>query len=367
MHQSEPVSMAKETLKPSLDSLNGEYGGAADGGELWLPRTSWLDRIPRFSPIRRAGPIILMYHQVTVLENDHWSLAVSPEHFSEHLEVLARRRAPVALPQLTAEMHGARLDPRLVAITFDDGYADNLTNAKPILERFGVPATVFVVGDAVGQDRELWWDELDQVFLSGHALPDRLRMHIGGREHRWQLRATAGLSRLPDWRTITRGRLRRLLWRHLRVQSPEERWRVIDELQAWAGQPSRVRPKRRVMTEDELVRLGEHGLIEIGSHTASHPRLASLSPSQQLDDIVRGKARLEEIIGHPVTSFSYPFGGQFDVSTVTVDAVRHAGFARACTTRKGTVQPTTDPLRLPRLYVADWSGEEFERQLAPWL
>jgi peptidoglycan/xylan/chitin deacetylase (PgdA/CDA1 family) len=347
--------------------MNGEYGYTGNGGDLWLPRSSWFDRLPRISPIRRAGPIILMYHQVTVLERDHWSLAVSPQHFAEHLAVLARRREPVALRRLTDELATAQLNRRQVAITFDDGYADNLTNAKPILERFDIPATVFVVGDAVGQERELWWDELDRVFLGRHALPEQLQIHLRGRSHRWALENKREGNPFRSWRGGQRERLRRFLWRQLRAVSPAERWRVIDELQTWAGQPPQVRPERRVMTEEEVIRLGADGLIEIGSHTASHPRLSALPPAAQLDDIVRGKVRLEEIIGAPVTSFSYPFGGQFDLSTITVEAVRQAGFARACTTRKGTVQPSTDPLRLPRLYVADWSGDEFERQLAPWL
>ena len=352
---------------PEAVSVTSEFRSEEDEDELWSPRSTWLDRLPRFSPIRRSGPIILMYHQVSVLESDPWLLAVNPRHFAEQLEVLARRREVVPLRQLTAEIDTSRLDSRQVAITFDDGYADNLTNAKPILEQFGFPATVFVVGDAVGQERELWWDELDRVFLGQHSLPDHLEIHFNGRTHRWDLSDGGRSGPLTKWRGSARERLRQSLWRQLRGLPASERWHVIDELQAWASQTPRVRPERRVMSAEEVVRLGADGLIEIGAHTASHPRLAALSPVAQLDDIVRGKRRLEEIIGGPTTSFSYPFGGQLDVSSITVQAVRKAGFERACTTRKGTVQPGMDPFRLPRIYVGDWSAADFERQLASWL
>lgn len=351
---------------PGPHSLNGEYPDALDAGlARGLSRASWLSRFPRFPIARQSGPVILMYHQVAVVENDVWSLAVSPHHFEEHLEVLARRRNAVSLPQLTADMGAMHRNRRQVAITFDDGYADNLFNAKPLLERFAMPATVFVVGDAIGGGHEFWWDALDQIFLGRHALPESLRLRIAERDYQWDLRPRS--SGIAGWRGTPRERLRRALWSRLRTLAPEERWRVIAELQSWAGLPVAVRSDRRVMTTEEVRLLGADGLVEIGSHTATHPRLAALSATAQLDDIRRGKQRLEEIIGAPVTSFSYPFGGQLDVSATTVNAVREAGFERACTTRKGVVRPSTNPLRLPRLYVGDWSGDEFERHLAPWL
>lgn len=349
-------------------SLNGEFKDALDISHgRGLTRPSWLSRFRHFSFVKQSGPIILMYHQVAVVENDIWSLAVSPPHFEGHLEVLARRRHPVALHRLTAELGSHQFDRRQVAITFDDGYADNLLNAKPILERFDMPATVFVVGDAIGGEREFWWDALDQVFLGHHVLPASLHLRFAGREHTWELQSHEGGGGFAGFRGTPRERLRRSLWSHLRALQPEERWRLIAEMQAWAGQPESVRSDRRVMTAQELRLLGDDGLIEVGSHTATHPRLAALSAADQLDDIRRGKQRLEEAIETTVTSFSYPFGGQFDVSSITVNAVRQAGFARACTTRKGVVRPTTNPLRLPRLYVGDWSAAEFEQHLAPWL
>lgn len=332
-----------------------------------LERFPWLSRLSGFSAVGQSGPIVLMYHQVAVIANDIWSLAVSPEHFAAHLEVLAKRRHVAPLSRVTDELAVRRLDRRLAAITFDDGYADNLHNAKPILERFAMPATVFVVGDAVDGGREFWWDALDQVFLGNHSLPETLRLRLGGREQNWELRSQNGTGGIAAWRGIPRERLRRTLWRLLRTLPPTDRWRLIAELQSWAGQAVSVRSDRRVMTAQEVRQLGADGLVEIGSHTATHPRLASLPAADQLADIRSGKERLEEILGHPVTSFSYPFGGQLDVSAATVNAVRQAGFARACTTRKGVVSPSTDPLRLPRLYVGDWSGDEFERHLAPWL
>lgn len=340
------------------------WPGADDG----MPaRFSWRPRLPATDVARRPGPVILMYHQVADLDDDRWELAVSPRHFTEQLEVLSRRRSVVPLGAITEALHDHRLDPLHAAITFDDGYLDNLANAKPILERFALPATVFVVGGAVGQGREFWWDELDRLFLGDHALPGSLELPLADRVHRWTLRAPGDTDLPARIRTISRGRLHRVLWRRLRTLPGAERGQAIDALRAWAGLPAAVRPDRRVMTAGNLHQLSAGGLIEIGAHTATHPRLAALTPADQCDDIQQGKEILEAIVDAPVTSFSYPFGGRLDVSATSVEAVRSAGFARACTTRPGAVHPRTDPLRLPRLYVGDWSGDEFEQRLAPWI
>lgn len=330
------------------------------------PGSRLLRQIAHRLPPHGTGAIILMYHQIAELQDDRWSLAVSPRNFDEQLQVIAQLRRPVSLTRLTDELGSGRVDPLLVAITFDDGYLDNLTNAKPILERHGIPATTFVVGDTVGKNREFWWDELSRLLLGGHPLPETLHLRISERDHRWNLLAPGNPRRLFARRKWSPERLHQMLWRRLRALPGPERWEVVDTLRLWAGQPIAVRPDRQVMTAAEVRQLHHDGLIEIGAHTASHPRLSALSEAEQIDEITRGKTGLEDILDAPVTSFSYPFGGEFDVPDASVDAVRTAGFARACTTSRGAVRPTTNVFRLPRLYVDDWSGDELQQRLAPW-
>ena len=107
--------------------------------------------------LRAPDPLILLYHRVTRLANDRWSIAVTPAHFAEHMDVLRRRATVLPLSVLDAP---ARPNARAakVVVTFDDGYADNLHEALPVLQRFDIPATVFVSTDAVVQSREFWWD-----------------------------------------------------------------------------------------------------------------------------------------------------------------------------------------------------------------
>ena len=83
-----------------------------------------------------------------------------------------------------------------MAITFDDGYADNLYTAKALLERYNIPATVFLTAGFIGQDREFWWDELDRLLLHPGTLPETLHLSINGRSYQWELGEAAHYSPL---------------------------------------------------------------------------------------------------------------------------------------------------------------------------
>src|SRR4051794_20071252 len=127
------------------------------------PMTSLRARAGRWLLERRGAIAILLYHRVTALDSDPQQLAVTPEHFDEHLRVLREICTPVELADVPRMLRARRLPKRPVAVTFDDGYRDNLHEAKPLLERHGVPATVFVASGYVGSGREFWWDELERL------------------------------------------------------------------------------------------------------------------------------------------------------------------------------------------------------------
>src|SRR5215203_1242979 len=120
-----------------------------------IGRIVWRAR-NRFTP----EALVLLYHRVTRLETDPQWLSVPPERFDEQVEMLVRNWHVLSLPRLLGTLHEGTLPKRSVVITFDDGYADNLFEAKPILERHGLPATVFVASGFVGRREEFFWDEL---------------------------------------------------------------------------------------------------------------------------------------------------------------------------------------------------------------
>jgi peptidoglycan/xylan/chitin deacetylase (PgdA/CDA1 family) len=325
---------------------------------------------------RLASPaVILMYHRVTEPANDPYLLAVTPKHFAEQLDVIRKYGVPMRLQQLVHSLRDARVPTRAVALTFDDGYADNLHQAKPLLELHDIPATVFMTAGQVGRSREFWWDELDRLLLQPATLPPVLRLSLNGSVREWKLGEASTYAeeeyrRDRHWHVECPGdpgprqRVFRALFDLLYLSPSTERWMILDELTAWAGAPRAARPTHRTLTSEEAVRLAEGGLVEVGAHTMTHPVLAGLPAAEQRDEIQKSKARLEKMLGHDVVSFAYPHGSS---TPDTAGIVREAGFVCACSSRPDAVFRGADRFQLPRLGVRDWDGDGFARWLRWWI
>ena len=118
-------------------------------------------------------PIILLYHRVTETETDPQQLCVSPHRFDEHLAAIQRYFQPISMAALTQGWRRGTLPADGVAVTFDDGYADNYHQALPILSRHHIPADFYVTAGQVGRDAEFWWDAMEYLMLYPHDLPQR--------------------------------------------------------------------------------------------------------------------------------------------------------------------------------------------------
>jgi peptidoglycan/xylan/chitin deacetylase (PgdA/CDA1 family) len=324
---------------------------------------------------RAPRGLVLMYHRVAEPPSDPWALCVSARRFSEQMEVLRREFCPLPLRELTKGLDGNDLPARAVAVTFDDGYADNLHAATPILEKQAVAATLFLAAGYVGSAGEFWWDELDRLLLQPGTLPETLRLQIGGRQYEWQLGGDAAYTpdqarRDRDWIAwgqpdpTVRHTLYRAIWELLQPLEHGERSGVVDELRCWSALGSEGRASHRILSEAEVLELARHCLVEIGAHTLSHPLLRALPRSAQLDEIRGSKEALEALLGGTVDSFAYPFGREIDYTAETVELVREAGFAHACSNFAGLAVPSTDRFQIPRLHVQDWDGDTFAQQLS---
>jgi peptidoglycan/xylan/chitin deacetylase (PgdA/CDA1 family) len=316
-------------------------------------------------PHAQRGGVILAYHRIADVALDPSGLAVSPRRFEAHMEGLAHWARPRSLETLSSAAHEPALRSA-VAVTLDDGYADNLTIAKPILERYEVPATVFIPSEAVGRRRGYWWDELEALVFGAHPLPRSLDATIGGeriaipigddggdRDRSGRYRGWLvwqGPARTPRQRLYTR------LWQALRSCRAEEQRAALNALAEWIGvaTPPAAHP---TLDATGVRALLEGGLVEVGGHTATHPMLTDHPPALQREEIAEGRRRLEEVTGRSTPSFSYPYGAHDDA---TVALVREAGFHLAVTTEWGVVRPAADRYRLPRLTIGDWEPSAFQ-------
>jgi peptidoglycan/xylan/chitin deacetylase (PgdA/CDA1 family) len=287
------------------------------------------------------------------------------------MQVIKRSGRAMPLREVaTALRSGKRLRDAIV-VTFDDGYADNLRAARPLLDRHDVPATVFVTSGAVGSGG-FWWDRLARTLLTPGTLPKKLRLLVGGETRRlalgddavWDAAAAAShrdWDPLGDQHPTARHRAYRTFFDALVSLAADERERALAALPAPADGKD-----DRPLSVAELHALADDGFVEIGCHTRTHPVLAGLAPQMQRQEIRHARRDLEAIIGTPVTSFSYPFGRRADYDAGTVALIRDAGFSCACSTFDGLVGARTDPFQLPRFQVRDWNGEGFAAALRAW-
>ncbi len=345
-------------------------------------------RIPGFSGFnrwlkgrqRRAGPraVILLYHRVHELSHDPQLLSVTPDRFARQLNHLRRNYRVVSLEKLTDTMEQCpdQID-RQVAVTFDDGYADNLIHAKPLLEQYGVPATVFVASGCLQQGREFWWDELESLFLQPSVLPAKLCLAINGGSREWALGNAAqyGHEESAQHRSWTilrqetptpRHRIYRELCTAIRPLSEPDREKVFDHLREWSGREAPVRETHRALTREEVKQLASGQFVDVGAHTVSHSVLSTLSPEDQKSEIQQSRNELERLTMKPVTSFAYPYGTRSDYTLNTAAIVRDAGFAVACSNIPESVTSGTDRYQLPRFIVRNWEEERFACILDEW-
>ncbi len=294
-----------------------------------VPGKKRASAVARWTRSRFGGrALVLGYHRVADEASDPFGMCVRPELFEHHLEAIRRYARPVRLRELVAAPENGEPPSGAVAVTFDDGYADVLSAAKPVLERYEVPATVFVATGFIGG--RFWWDE-----FAAHDAP------VSRKEYR---------------------RLRRLSGAELR-EAIDARLASRTDRGGTASR-SKVGEVPRALREDEIGRLVEGGLIEIGAHSVSHPLLTGLPVERQLEEIQGSRSTLERLTGQRAATFAYPYG---DYDSGVVELVRQAGYECACTSRADVVRRASRAHELPRMWPSRRDSQDFNRWLQRWL
>jgi peptidoglycan/xylan/chitin deacetylase (PgdA/CDA1 family) len=319
-----------------------------------------------------GAAVVLLYHRVFEPEFDPQLLSVSPENFDAQMAYLRRRYAVVSLHELRAALERASVPRRAVAVTFDDGYADNFRNARPILDRHRVPATVFVTTGYTGTGREFWWDELGRTLFFAPRLPVRLTVTAGGSARHWHVASASRMTveeRLADreWSVLRQDNPTdlHLAYREmaplLSLAPSGAREEMLAELREQTQTPMPGHPADCAMTSCDLRTLHQEGLIALGAHTVTHPVLSSLTPEAAAHEIRQSRADLEALSGAAVSSFAYPYGYRGAYTPQNMADVGAAGLTDAYANFGGVVRAGDDRFELKRILVRDWNIEQFAR------
>jgi len=291
--------------------------------------------------------VVLLYHRVTILSSDPQLLAASPDNFRSHLQFLKNNFTIVRF-----EEDWSKVKKPAIAITFDDGYADNARQALPLLEEIGVPATFFVTSGTIGTGQEFWWDELERLVFGEHEFPDQFVLMDNNFGKVW-----------PTATATERQVLFKEIQPFMRNINTPRRENWLMQLRRWVQADDKTSETHRAMTVEELQLLARSRWVTIGAHTVTHPALSRLPLEDQRQEIIASKTQLEAWLGQEVLVFSYPYGTREDYAQETVDLCREAGFVKAAANFPAQVHSWTDPFQVPRQLVRNWPLEVFAKKL----
>jgi peptidoglycan/xylan/chitin deacetylase (PgdA/CDA1 family) len=297
-----------------------------------------------------GGAVILTYHRISS-GRDPMLQCVAPDRFAEQVDAVRREVPIVPLRQIAAAG-----DERRVAITFDDGYADNAALAAPILRAAGAPATFFVPSRVLTERSEYWWDRLEHHHLDAEPAVPTVVAAPAGRRVSIDVRSDEG-----------RARSLKALNRRLRVLAFDDVDPAVQDVARQLGADADPRCNEHALLDRAAVAaLAADPLFEIGSHGVTHTMLSALTADAQEAELRGSRVALEAAAGHVVESLAYPYGTPESVTAATVAAARRAGYARACVNTPGVAGGRSDAFRLPRCMVYDWSGAELVARLRDW-
>jgi peptidoglycan/xylan/chitin deacetylase (PgdA/CDA1 family) len=315
----------------------------------------WRDRamqvaLSQISPAgAKAKLSVVIFHRVLEAVDPLFPEDVDVRQFSEICSWLVRWFRVLPLDEAVSRLQQGALPARSLAITFDDGYADNHDLAMPILRAHGLTATFFIATGFLDGGR-MWNDTVVEAVR-------RCRLPC------LEL-ADLGLPGIEDCMLDSHSDRRRAIDSLLAATKYlplDTRQAMVDQI---AERADVVLPNDLMMTSVQVKAMSDAGM-QIGAHTASHPILARLDDAQALAEMTRSKGILEELLGKPVPLFAYP-NGKPGKDFLARDAAlaQRAGFSAAVSTAPGAARHGDGQMfRLPRFTPWDRTRWQFGLRL----
>ena len=271
---------------------------------------------------------ILMFHRVCPKDakiriQGNSGLEVTPEYLEKLIQYLINEDYEFVSLDTVYDRLQEKYDGRkFLALTFDDGYSDNLTHAYPILKKYNIPFTIYIATNYPDGQLTPWWYPLEELILKN----DYLEYQEGGENYKFRC------ASLPE-KEIAFQNIRAFLMFGpqadllLRVQNFFSFYNV-DLLKATKG---------FMLNWKKIEELSKTDIANIGAHTLNHLALNRLSEEDVKKEVLESKLRIESKLQKKVDHFSYPFGSSEEVSKREFALVRECGFKTSTTTRWGNI------------------------------
>ncbi len=319
------------TSRPYTGAKKGRPRNCAPG----IPAKQETERVSQ-GKTGRGAVDILMYHAVTdgPPPLDDWCY-MPAQLFEAHMATLRRMGLKVMpLSDAVMQLLDGTLEERVVAITFDDGYANNATTALPILERYGLPATIFLVSGILGTARSIWASRIIR------ALQESKRPEITFGGETWALdgakargRASSAIQNIVK---STAG------------AAPDTAAEAVEIACDTEVNPDFSGTDFAIMDAAMVKSAEAGGLIEFGAHTVSHPILSSLDDAALAAELGPSIEAVAALVERPSPVFAYPNGRLQDFDDRTIAILRAQGLSAAVATTEDRNRPGGDAFRLHR-------------------
>jgi peptidoglycan/xylan/chitin deacetylase (PgdA/CDA1 family) len=278
---------------------------------------------------------IFIYHRVGPQIHEWLYPSINESIFEKQIQWLKSTHSIISLEEL-ADLIRRKKHPEsnVAVITFDDGYRDNYLHAFPILQKYQVPATVFLTTGCIDKRSLLWCDRLDFAILTtkNDSIEHEVLGSIPIQSSKEKCSAIFEIKqnimkKIPE---IQKLRLLEDLERDLGVEIPEH---LGDEL---------------MLSWDDVREMREGG-VSFGAHTVTHPILSNTTLEEAKFEIGHSKFRIEKELGEKITSFAYPNGKIDDINPEIINLLKQNDFTCAVTTLPTKITHNSDLLRLGRI------------------
>ena len=296
---------------------------------------------------------ILMYHGVTLDQSPVFDWCqVAAAAFEKQIRYLSEEYTVLPLIELVQRLREhLPLPQRAAAVTFDDGLRNVYSTAYPILERFQVPSTIFLVTSLVGTNQPPWPARI----LDAVARSPRPSISFRGME--WPLLG-------PQSRQDAAG----ALVRSLKSMDNDTKEDLLKQMLADLGiaENDPPSPTSSTMNWEEVRKLRSGGLVTFGSHTHTHPILSCCSLQVQQEELSTSRDILRDQLGE-VSLFAYPNGDAGDYTRSTKRLLVELGYSSALTTEHRLTRPEEDLFEIPRVGIgADDTFSRFQLRILGW-
>lgn len=311
--------------------------------------------------------ITLLYHRVDSRESDPWGICVSIERFEEQIHFLKNSFNIISSGDLIKQVMNHTIPEKAICITFDDGYADNYTNARPILDKYKCPATFFISTAFIGSNIPFWWEELQLILLHSIKLPGKLLLKIHGEKHSY----TFDENKLTKKQLLLHTRWKWYedpptdrceiflkIWKQLSVLLIGEIQINMAMLREWAVSVD-VGNSLMPMNDQQVIGLIQNPLFTIAMHTHTHPDLKGKNITFQTEEILICKKNLQSKYGIESNCLAYPFG-KYDKNTI--QTVKDLGIDVSFTTYASSIYANSTRSRLGRYQVFDESSTSLQNR-----